>query len=356
MTSSEDENKSIDYTDGVAAEDEAGDENLPSFVVEGFWGERLDKVLAALMPEVSRARLQKLIETGGVEVNGRVVEKVREKVAEGDEIQLLEEPRIDESLAYEPQPVDFDVVYEDDAIIVVAKPAGLVVHPGAGNPCGTLLNGLLYRYPELRDVPRAGIVHRLDRDTTGLMVVARTLAAQTNLVRQLQERTVKREYWAFTIGTSAADFVVEVPIGRDPRSRTRFKGFPGSTGVRAKPAKTRAKTVGWSEFEGVPVSWVACRLDTGRTHQIRVHLTGEDLPLIGDQVYRGRAPGICVKMENMLDFHRQALHASRLGLVHPVTGEQMEWFVEPPEDMIALMETLDFGPWDRPVDVFERQY
>ena len=356
MTSSEDEIKFADYSDGASSEEEAADENLPSFMVEGFWGERLDKVLASLMPEVSRARLQKLIETGGVEVNGRVVEKVREKVTEGDEIQLLEEPRIDESLAYEPQEVDFDVMYEDDTIIVVSKPAGLVVHPGAGNPCGTLLNGLLHRYPELREVPRAGIVHRLDRDTTGLMVVARTLAAQTNLVRQLQERTVKREYWALTIGTSAADFVVEVPIGRDPRSRIRFKGFPGSTGVRAKPARTRVKTVGWSEFEGVPVSWVACRLDTGRTHQIRVHLTGEDLPLIGDQIYRGRAPGIGVKLENMLDFHRQALHASRLGLVHPATGEEMEWFVPPPEDMIELMETLDFGPWDRPVDVFERQY
>ena len=121
------------------------------------------------------------------------------------------------------------------------KPAGLVVHPGAGNPDGTLLNGLLYHFPELKDVPRAGIVHRLDRDTTGLMVVARTLAAQTNLVRQLQERTVKREYWALTMGTAAEDFVVDVPIGRDPKSRIRFKGFPGSTGVRAKPARTRAR-------------------------------------------------------------------------------------------------------------------
>ena len=147
---------------------------------------------------------------------------------------------------------------------------------------------------------------------------------------------------------------MDVPIGRDPRSRIRFKGFPGSVGVKAKPAKTRARTVGWSECEGLPVSWVACRLETGRTHQIRVHLTGEDLPLIGDQVYRGRAPGLTVKLENVLDFHRQALHASRLGLLHPVTGEYMEWFVPPPDDMIALMEALDFGPWDRPTTVFEK--
>ena len=239
-------------------------------------------------------------------------------------------------------------------MIVVAKPAGLVVHPGAGNPDRTLLNGLLWRYPELANVPRAGIVHRLDRDTSGLMVVARTLASQTNLVRQLQERTVKREYWAITLGYAARDFTVEVPIGRDPRSRTRFKGFPGSTGVRAKYAKTRARAVDWSEVEGIPVSWVACRLDTGRTHQIRVHLTGEDLPLVGDQVYRGRAPGLGVKLENLFDFHRQALHASRLGFLHPVTGEYREWFVEPDEDMANLMEDIGFGPIDRPVTVFEK--
>lgn len=345
-----------DYNGLPEIESEADEQNLPCFTVEGFWGERLDKVLASLMPDVSRARLQKLIEEGSVEVNGTVIQKIRQKVTEGDEIQLLEEPHLDEALAFAPEEdVDFRVMYEDDAIIVVAKPAGLVVHPGAGNPCGTLLNGLLWRYPELKDVPRAGIVHRLDRDTTGLMVVARTLAAQTNLVRQLQERTVKREYWAFTLGSAARDFTVDTPIGRDPRSRIRFKCFPGSTGVRAKPARTRARCVGWGEIEGLPVSWVACRLDTGRTHQIRVHLTSEDLPLIGDQVYRGRAPGLCVKLENELDFHRQALHASRLGLIHPVTGEYMEWFVPPEEDMIELMDELGFGPWDRPVNVFDKE-
>lgn len=346
----------LDYTDDEDIDEGSeSEESLPAFTVTGFWGERLDKVMAAMLPDVSRARLQKLIEGGKVEVNGEVVDKVRFKVAEGDEVRLLEAPRLDESLHFEPEEgVEFEVVYEDASIIVVEKPAGLVVHPGAGNHSGTLLNGLLYRYPELKDVPRAGIVHRLDRDTTGLMVVARTLAAQTNLVRQLQARTVKREYWAFTIGSAAPEFTVEVPIGRDPRSRTRFKGFPGSAGVRAKPAKTRVRAVDWSSVDGIPVSWVACRLDTGRTHQIRVHLTGEDLPLIGDQVYRGRAPGICVKIENLLDFHRQALHASRLGLLHPETGEFMEWFVPPPEDMIELMDNLGFGPWDQPVTVFER--
>lgn len=319
MTSSCENSELSDYNDLPDAGNGADDDTLPSFTVEGFWGERLDKVLATLMPDVSRARLQKLIEEGSVEVNGEVVQKVRQKVTEGDEISLLEEPHLDEALAFTPEEdVEFDVVYEDDAIVVVNKPAGLVVHPGAGNPCGTL-------------------------------------AAQTNLVRQLQERTVKREYWAFTLGSAAPDFVVETPIGRDPRSRTRFKCFPGSTGVRAKPARTRARCVGWSSIEGLPVSWVACRLDTGRTHQIRVHLTSEDLPLIGDQVYRGRAPGLTVKVENELDFHRQALHASRLGLDHPVTGEYMEWFVPPEDDMIDLMDELGFGPWNVPVRVFENE-
>ena len=158
-----------------------------------------------------------------------------------------------------------------------------------------------------------------------------------------------------TIGSAAPDFVVEVPIGRDPRSRIRFKGFPGSTGVRAKPARTRVRTAGWSSSDGIPMSWVVCRLDTGRTHQIRVHLTGEDLPLLGDQLYRGRAPGVAVKLENALDFHRQALHASRLGILHPTTGEAMQWFVPPPEDMAALMEELGFGPLDRPSSLFEEE-
>lgn len=345
-----------DYNELPVQEHGADNDNLPSFTVEGFMGERLDKVLASLLPDISRGRLQKFIEDGNVLVNDEVITKIRQKIGEGDEIELLAMPQTEEQMAFTPEAdVEFDVVYEDDTIIVVNKPAGLVVHPGAGNWSGTLLNGLLYRYPELADIPRAGIVHRLDRDTTGLMVVARTLAAQINLVEQLQARTVKREYWALTIGVSEVDFEVETPIGRDPRSRTRFKGFPGSTGVRAKEAHTRARTVGWSDCQGISVSWVACRLETGRTHQIRVHLTEQDLPLIGDQTYRGRAPGVCVKIENMLDFHRQALHASRLGLLHPKTGEYMEWFVEPAEDMIEIMRELDFRPWNKPVDVFEKE-
>ena len=350
MTSSCENSELSDYNDLPDAGNGADDDTLPSFAVEGFWGERLDKVLATLMPDVSRARLQKLIEEGSVEVNGEVVQKVRQKVTEGDEISLLEEPHLDEALAFTPEEdVEFDVVYEDDAIVVVNKPAGLVVHPGAGNPCGTLLNGLLWRYPELREVPRAGIVHRLDRDTTGLMVVARTLAAQTNLVRQLQERTVKREYWAFTLGSAAPDFVVETPIGRDPRSRTRFKCFPGSTGVRAKPARTRARCVGWSSIEGLPVSWVACRLDTGRTHQIRVHMSWQGHPLFNDERYGGDRILKGTTFSKYKQFiencfavmPRHALHAQSLGFVHPMTHEAVYFESELPDDFRALLEKWD---------------
>lgn len=228
MTSSCENSELSDYNGLPDGGNGADDDTLPSFTVEGFWGERLDKVLATLMPDVSRARLQKLIEEGSVEVNGEAVRKVRQKVTEGDEITLLEEPHLDEALAYAPEEdVEFDVVYEDDAIIVVNKPAGLVVHPGAGNPCGTLLNGCSGAIRNFVKCPAPGIVHRLDRDTTGLMVVARTLSAQTNLVRQLQERTVKREYWAFTLGSAAPDFVVETPIGLRSAQPHALQVLPG---------------------------------------------------------------------------------------------------------------------------------
>ena len=193
MTSQDKMDSAPDYSEEAFSDDFEDEEILPVFTLEGVWGERLDKVLAQLMPEISRARLQKLIEEGSVEVNGVPASKPRDRVAEGDVVRLLAKPHAGDQMRFEPEEgIDFEVVYEDDAVVVVNKPAGLVVHPGAGNPGGTLMNGLLYRYPELMSVPRAGIVHRLDRDTTGLMVVAKTLAAQTNLVRQLQERTVKR--------------------------------------------------------------------------------------------------------------------------------------------------------------------
>ena len=330
------------------------DESL-NFIVEGeFSGERLDKVLARLMPSVSRARLQTWIEQGAVAVNGVTVEKIRAKVAAGDEIEVMEQPSPEE-LAFKPVAMNLDVVYEDDEILVVNKPAGLVVHPAAGHWDDTLLNGLLARNPELKTLPRAGIVHRLDRDTTGLMVVAKTLEAQTDLIRQLQARTVKREYWAIVHGQAPEAGFIEEPIMRDPRSPMRFCV---GNGPRAKEAKTHVRCVDVGYVPGIgqtplTVSWVACRLDTGRTHQIRVHMQWAGLPLVGDPVYKGKMgklPADCP----LAIMKRQALHASRLGLVHPKTKETMQWFVPAPQDLSELMESIGFGPTDEPVTVFEK--
>ena len=330
------------------------DEALNFVVEDEFSGERLDKVLARLMPSVSRARLQTWIEQGAVAVNGVTVEKIRAKVAAGDEIEVMEQPSPEE-LAFKPVAMNLDVVYEDDEILVVNKPAGLVVHPAAGHWDDTLLNGLLARNPELKTLPRAGIVHRLDRDTTGLMVVAKTLEAQIDLIRQLQARTVKREYWAIVHGLAPEAGFIEEPIMRDPRSPMRFCV---GNGPRAKEAKTHVRCVDVGNVPGVgqtplTVSWVACRLDTGRTHQIRVHMQWAGLPLVGDPVYKGKMgklPADCP----LTIMKRQALHASRLGLVHPKTKENMQWFVTAPQDLTELMESVGFGPTDEPVTVFEK--
>ena len=330
-------------------------EEALNFVVEDeFSGDRLDKVLARLMPSVSRARLQTWIEQGAVAVNGVTVEKIRAKVAAGDEIEVMEQPSPEE-LAFKPVAMNLDIVYEDDEILVVNKPAGLVVHPAAGHWDDTLLNGLLARNPELKTLPRAGIVHRLDRDTTGLMVVAKTLESQTDLIRQLQARTVKREYWAIVHGQAPEAGFIEEPIMRDPRSPMRFCV---GNGPRAKEAKTHVRCVDVGNVPGVgqtplTVSWVACRLDTGRTHQIRVHMQWAGLPLVGDPVYKGKMgklPADCP----LTIMKRQALHASRLGLVHPKTKENIQWFVPAPQDLTELMESVGFGPTDEPVTVFEK--
>lgn len=329
------------------------DEATAFMAPDDAMGERLDKVLAQLMPSISRARLQSWIEEGAVTVNGEVATKIRQKVSAGDEIEVVAQPSPEE-LAFKAVEMDLDVVYEDDDILVVNKPVGLVVHPAAGHWDDTLLNGLLFRNPELKNVPRAGIVHRLDRDTSGLMVVAKTIEAQTDLIRQLQARTVKREYWAIVHGRAPEAGFVDEPIMRDPRSPMRFCV---GQGPRSKEAKTHVRLVDAAFVPGagqtpLTVSWIACRLDTGRTHQIRVHMQWAGLPLLGDPVYKGKL-GKLPSDSPLSMMQRQALHASRLGLVHPRTQEQMEWFVEPPEDMIELMDTLGFGPWDEPVTVFK---
>ena len=310
---------------------------------------RLDKVLSELIPEVSRARVQEWIRSGAVSVNGEVVSDVRAKTGATDAIDVTPMPSAEEC-AFEPEAdIDFRVVYEDDAVIIIDKPAGLVVHPAAGHWSGTLLNGLLYRYPELRSVSRAGIVHRLDRETSGLMVVARTEDARTALVRDLQTHAVCREYWAIVLGIPPEKGFVDTPIGRDPRNPIRFS----CRGIAAKPAKTHVRLVETTYIANRALSWVACRLETGRTHQIRVHLTSVGLPLLGDPLYRTNASKLPEEAGLAAKFSRQALHASRLMFTHPVTGKTVGWFSPPPEDMREVMEELQFTPTDEPVHVFD---
>jgi 23S rRNA pseudouridine1911/1915/1917 synthase len=311
-------------------------------------GERLDKVLADLLPDVSRSRIKTLIEEKAVKINGQEAVKPKTKLAIGDEVAIELRPRLEDQ-EFIATPMDIDIRYEDDDILVVNKPAGLVVHPAAGHWDDTLLNGLLAYNPIFSKLPRAGIVHRLDRDTSGLMVVSKNEKALLSLVRQLQERTVKREYWAIARGVFPKEKIIDQAIERDPRNPLRF--ITSNSG-RAKEAYTTVRLIDTATVAGKSFSWVACRLKTGRTHQIRVHMESQGFPLVGDPVYRNRLPLFKDNGTVLSAFRRQALHASRLGLIHPQTGEVMEWFAEPPEDFQKLMEELGFGPADCPSKVF----
>ena len=260
-------------------------------------GQRLDQTLAELFPEYSRSRLKTWIEADLVKLNERITNIPREKVLGGEKIEITVE--VEDETRFEPENIPLNIVYEDDDIIVINKPKDLVVHPGAGNPNGTVLNALLYHYPPIAEVPRAGIVHRLDKDTTGLMVVAKTIPAQTKLVRDLQKRKITREYEAVASG-----------IMENYRNYTRLR----------------------------------LRLETGRTHQIRVHMAHIAHPLLGDQTYGGRPrpPKNASEdfMEVLRNFKRQALHAVMLRLAHPITGEMMEWYAPLPDDFVELLNAL----------------
>ncbi|WP_216232964.1 RluA family pseudouridine synthase [Polynucleobacter sp. AP-Reno-20A-A9] len=293
-------------------------------------GERLDKVLAGSLPDYSRNRLKAWVEAGAVMVDGKVT-KARYLLHGGESIKVFPQ-EMPEQFAFSPENIPLDVVYEDEAIIVVNKPPGLVVHPAAGNWSGTLLNGLLFHYPELKTLPRAGIVHRLDKDTSGLMVVARTSQAQTSLVRQLQERTVGRRYLAWVWGDAPSQGKVLASVGRDQRDRLKMAaGSP-----QGKPAATLFRRLAKGLVGESAVALLECRLETGRTHQIRVHLESLGFPLVGDPVYRKKAPGAAKN----LSFNRQALHAFALSLQHPVRNELMTWFRLPPQDLLDLLPQL----------------
>ena len=301
-------------------------------------GVRLDKILAANLPDYSRNRLRAWIEAGAVTVDGKVT-KSRHLLRGGESIKVFPQ-EMPEQFAFGPENIPLDVAYEDESLIVVNKPPGLVVHPAVGNWTGTLLNGLLFHYPELKQLPRAGIVHRLDKDTSGLMVVARTAHAQTALVRQLQERTVGRRYLAWVWGDAPSQGKVLATVGRDQRDRLRMAA--GST--VGKPAATLFRRLAKGQFMTSPVTLLECRLETGRTHQIRVHLECLGFPLLGDPVYRKRTPGPA----KTLPFERQALHAYALSLQHPVSLETMTWFRLPPDDLIQLLLQVGMTEADLP--------
>jgi 23S rRNA pseudouridine1911/1915/1917 synthase len=287
-------------------------------------GVRLDKVLSSLVTQYSRSRMQQWIEGGHVLVDG-VVARTK-MTAFGDETIVITPQAAPEDEAFRPEPMALDIVHEDAAIIVINKPAGLVVHPAAGNWSGTLLNGLLHHYPPLAGVPRAGIVHRLDKDTSGLMVVAKSLTAHTDLVRQLQARTVKRQYLAMVWGTPQLNGTVDAAMARHARDRIKMAV---SESLSAKSAITHYERLATGLIDRKAVSLMRCRLETGRTHQIRVHMQSLGFALVGDALYG--------KAHLMTIFPRQALHACRLGLVHPESGEPCEWMVDLPPDFAELI-------------------
>ena len=295
-------------------------------VPAGCAGLRLDQALARLLPEYSRNRLAQWARAGRVTLEGRPA-LPRRKVWEGDVIVIIPSPD-PSAVAHRAEALPLEVVFEDDALLVVNKPAGLVVHPGSGNWQGTLLNALLGRAPALAEIPRAGIVHRLDKDTSGLLVVAKTLAAQVELARQLQARSVRREYLAVVHGRMARDGTIEAPIGRHPVKRTRM-----AVVARGRHAVTHYQVL--ERYEHATL--LRCRLETGRTHQIRVHLSAQGHPLVGDPAY-GRRSG-------RIAFPRQALHAERLALIHPETRRPMSWQVDPPADMRRLIASLRDSDW-----------
>lgn len=304
-------------------------------VPEALAGKRFDVVLAALAPEYSRARLQRWIRDGSATVKRRA-RRPRDPVAAGDLIEMRAPAEAPASPPAAAWPIDLAVHYEDESVIVIDKPAGMVVHPGAGRPDRTLVNALLHHDPRLAAIPRAGIVHRLDKDTTGLLAVARTLAAHKSLVEQLAARTIRREYLAVVRGRVVAGGVIDAPIGRCPAHRTRMAvvrrgGRRAVTHFRVE-TRFRAHTA------------LSVRLDTGRTHQIRAHLAHRGFPVVGDPDYGGRAgppagagPGL---RDALRGFGRQALHARRLTFRHPATGAERGWTSAPPEDLGALLAAL----------------
>ena len=295
-------------------------------------GLRLDQALARMFPEYSRSRLKEWLLAGNITIDGGN-RRPRDAVAGGETVALTAEPEA--QVFAEPEPMTLDVVFEDEHLLVINKPAGLVVHPGAGNAAGTLMNGLLHHAPVLESLPRAGIVHRIDKDTSGLLLVAKSLPAHTALVRLLADREIARHYLAVCNGVLTGGGTIREPIGRHPVDRKRM-----SVQQDGKPAVTHYTVI--ERFRAF--TYVSVKLETGRTHQIRVHFAWRRHALVGDPVYGGRLalpPGASDDLIDALRrFKRQALHATRLALTHPITGEALAFEVPPPRDFLELLDIL----------------
>lgn len=313
---------------------------LTATVSESLLGSRLDQAMAEMFPDYSRTRIKTWIVDRCVKIDSKIVDKPKEKLLGGEKITVV--AQAGEEIRWEAQNIALNIVFEDEYILVINKPHGLVVHPGAGNPDGTLLNALLHYFPAIGEVPRAGIVHRLDKDTTGLMVVAKTLPAHTHLVEALQLRHITREYDAVAIGRMTAGGTVNEPICRHPGKRTHM-----AVRQTGKPATTLYRIA--EHFRSH--TRLRLRLETGRTHQIRVHMAYINHPLVGDPLYGGRTRIPKNASDTFIDrlrhFGRQALHATMLRFCHPVTGIEMEWHADLPQDMAELIDAMRI---DAPLD------
>ena len=306
---------------------------LSSTVTESLNGKRLDQALAALFPEHSRSRLQEWNKSGFIKIN-QEIRRQRDTVKTGEQIEIIADIKI--ASPNHAEPIPLSILHEDEDIIILNKPPGLVVHPGAGNSSHTLLNALLHHYPKLETLPRAGIVHRLDKDTSGIMVVAKTLQAHTMLVQSLQKREIGREYQAIVLGRITSGGQVNANIGRHPTQRTKMAVSPNG----GKPACTHYKVI--NKYAGC--THLHLKLESGRTHQIRVHMAHIHHPVFGDSQYGGKRP-----IKNMTDdlktllikFGRQALHAFELTLTHPKSNQMMSWQAVLPDDMLKLINFLE---------------
>lgn len=299
-----------------------------------YIGIRTDVALAEIITDLSRSKLTNWLKDKHILINNQAA-RSKDKI-NGNEVITITPPFDEATLAFTPEDLPIKVIYEDEHVIVINKPAGLTVHPGAGNWSGTLLNGLLHHYPELSLIPRAGIVHRLDKDTTGLMVVARTFLAQFSLVQQLQDRSVSRIYRAFVEGYPFKEGIINKNINRDPNNRIKM----AAVAFGGREAITHYRVL--KQFK--KIAYIECKLETGRTHQIRVHMKDKGFPLIADPVYGSRKinyePEVIDAIEQL---QRQALHAIKLSFIHPATGETMSFKTRLPDDLRVLLAALNFG-------------